>query len=89
MKIYVTTKRIEEFDLDENDFLAFLKESFDLDEEIQSAKTLKDIGEIDEVVMEAGEYLTKSKISRNIKVSNAIGYTDYDKAYEDMEWGIH
>lgn len=80
---------VEEFNLDEADFLAFLKEQFNLDEEIQSAKTLKDITEIDEVIMEAGDYLTKSKINRKIKVGNAIGYTDYGKAYEDMEWGIH
>ena len=89
MKIYVTTRIVEEFDFDEDDFLAFLKESFNLDEEIQSAKTLKDITDIDEVIMDAGDYLIDSKISRKINDSHIMGYTDYNKAYEDMEWGIH
>ena len=89
MKIYVTTRMVEEFDLDEDDLLAFLKERYNLDEEIQSAKTLEDITDIDEVIMDVGDYLTESKISRNIKDGHVMGYTDYDKAYEDMEWGIH
>ena len=89
MKIYVTTRMVEEFDLDDNDLLAFLKKSFNLDEEIQSAKTLKDITDIDEIIMDAGDYLTESKISRKIKEGHVTGYTDYDEAYEDMDWGIH
>lgn len=89
MKIYVTTRMVEEFDLDEDDLLAFLKKSYNLDEEIQSAKTLKDITDIEEVIMEAGDYLTESKINRKIKNGHVMGYTDYDEAYEDMEWGIH
>lgn len=89
MKIYVTTRMVEEFDLNEDDFLAFLKKSFDLDEEIQSAKTLKDITDIENVIMEAGDYLTKSKISREIKEKSVTGYSDFDEAYSDMEWGIH
>lgn len=89
MKIYVTTRIVEEFDLDEDDLLAFLKKSFNLDEEIQSAKTLEDIADVDEVIMEAGDYLTESKISRKIKNGHVMSYTNYDEAYEDMEWGIH
>lgn len=89
MKIYVTTRMVEEFDLDEDELLAFLKESYNLDEEIQSAKTLKDIIDIEEVIMDAGDYLTESKISRKIKDGHVMGYTDYDEAYEDMDWGIH
>lgn len=89
MKIYVTTRMVEEFDFNEDDLLAFLKESFNLDKEIQSAKTLEDIADVDEVIMEAGDYLTESKISRKIKNGHVMGYTDYDEAYEDMEWGIH
>ena len=89
MKIYVTTRMVEEFDLNEDDLLAFLRESFNLDEEIQSAKTLKDITDIEEVIMEAGDYLTKSKINREIKAGHVMGYSDFDEAYEDMEWGIH
>lgn len=89
MKIYVTTRMVEEFDLDENDFLVFLKKSFNLDEEIQSAKTLENITDVNEVIMDAGDYLTKSKISRKIKNNHVMGYIDYNKAYEDMEWGIH
>jgi len=89
MKIYVTTRMVEEFDLSEDDLLAFLKKSYNLDEEIQSAKTLKDITDIEEVIMDAGDYLTESKISRKIHDSHVMGYTDWDEAYEDMEWGIH
>ena len=89
MKIYVTTRMVEEFDFSEDDFLAFLKELFNLDEEIQSAKTLKDITDIEEVIMEAGDYLTESKINRKIKEGHVMGYSDFDEAYSDMEWGIH
>lgn len=89
MKVYATTRMVEEFDLSENALLAFLKKSFNLDEEIQSAKTLEDIADIEDVIMEAGDYLTESKISRKIRDSHVMGYTDWDEAYEDMEWGIH
>lgn len=89
MKIFVTTRMVEEFDLNEDELLAFLKESFNLDEEIQSAKTLKDITGVEEIIMETGDYLTESKISRKIKDGHVMGYTDYNEAYEDMEWGIH
>lgn len=89
MKIYVTTRMVEEFDLDDDDLLAFLRKSFNLDEEIQSAETLKDITDIDEIITEVGDYLTESKISREIKAGHVMGYSDFDEAYEDMEWGIH
>ncbi len=89
MKIFVTTRMVEEFDFSEDDFLAFLKESFHLDEEIQSAKTLKDIAGIEDVIMEAGDCLTESKINRKIRDSHVMSYSDFDEAYEDMEWGIH
>ena len=90
MKIYVTTRMIEEFNLKDNEILKLLKKAFPYAEDIQSAKTLKDIKDVEEAIMEMADYLTiESGLKRKINDSHIMGYTTWAEAYEDMEWGIH
>ena len=88
--IYVTTRMIEEFNLEDDYLLNLLKELCPTDIDIQNANSLDDIDEIDEIFCEIGDILSNDKsISREVIDGSITGYTDYYEAHQDMEWGIH
>ena len=89
MKLYVTTRMVEEFDLEENQILDLLKKAFPIAEDIQFAKKLDDIEDVNDAIMEMADFLTESDVDRKIKDSSIFGTLDYNEAYEVMEWGIH
>lgn len=92
MEIFKTTRQVEKIKIDENDFLKFLKNSYPNDEDIQKIKSLDEIEKywgISEFDAEIEEYCIKNKIESSLIDSYTFHYTDYDEAYEDMEWGIH
>ena len=88
--IYVTTRKVEEFYLSEGALLEILKKVFSSDMEIQLAKSLDDIEDVEEAICEASEFLPDlGFVPRKTIDSSVTAYTDYSEAYEDMEWGIH
>lgn len=91
MKIFKTTRMVEKFEIDENDFLKYLKENFPNDEDIQEIKSIDEIEKdwgISEFDAEIEEYCIKNKIKKSLLNGHIFHYVDYDEAYEDMEWGI-
>ncbi len=88
--IYVTTRMVEEFNLEDDYILTLLKELCPIDIDIQNANSLEDIDEIDEIFCEIGDILSSTKsLPRKVIDSSVMGYTNYDEAYEYMKWGIH
>lgn len=92
-KIYVTTRMLEEFELEDSFILLLLKKLYPDDNDIQFANSLEDIGdadEIEETLREIGDVLSAHKeIPRKILGGSILAYSNYSEAYEDMEWGIH
>lgn len=87
MKIYRTERMVTEFDIDADDFLAFLQRN-DSDEEVQKAKTLDELLEVyclDDFSDELSLFTEGGDV---ISYHNSL-YNDYDEAYDDMEFGIH
>lgn len=89
MKIYRTTKKVDEFDIDEKDFLNYIKQENLEDEDIQKInnidKLIKEFGHIDEFSLELDMYLFNKT---NRCFNSSISYYDnYNEAYDDMEWG--
>ena len=90
-KYYVTTRRVDEFDLEDRFLLSFIKRCFPKDEEILHAQKIEDIKNYEEVLNEIAGELALSSWDINMKniEFHASGYTDFDEAYEDMEFGKH
>ena len=93
MKIYKTTRMIEEIELDTNDFFKFLKERYsDIDDDIKKANSFGDLMKEwdlydfeDELECYCDEQINKTSIDTEY---TSI-YLNYEDAYEDMEWGVH
>lgn len=96
MKIYKTTRKVDEIEIDEKDFIDYLKHQYPEDEDIQA---LTDDEEeifdtwyhlsLDEAFEEYYE-CQKNKIKEKTIASNDGSYYPwYEDAYQDMEWGIH
>ena len=87
MKIYRTERMVTEFDIDADDFLAFLQRN-DSDEEVQKAKTLDELLEVytlDDFEDELSLYSSGGDV---ISYHNCF-YDNQEEAYEDMDFGIH
>ena len=88
MKIYKTTRKVEEIEINNEDFLAYLKKYNPQDEVIQNAQTLDDVFAeywIDEF---GGEFEEYAKKTHECDYHSGY-YLDHDEAYSDMEFGIH
>lgn len=87
MKIYRTERMVTEFDIDADDFLAFLQRN-DSDEEVQKAKTLDELLEVytlDDFAEEVSLYTGGGDV---ISYHNSF-YDNIEEADSDMEFGIH
>lgn len=92
MKIYVTTRKIEECTFDENDFFNFLKENYSNDEDIQELNSFKEFLENYSLLDfdgELDEYFSTKNIKMTLTDSHISYYDEHCDAYQDMEWGIH
>lgn len=88
MKIYKTTRKVEEIEVNDEEFLAYLKKQNPEDDAIQNAQTLDDVFAeywIDEF---GGDYEECAKEIHEHACSNGY-YLGYDEAYDDMEFGVH
>lgn len=88
MKIYRTERMVTEYEINEEEFLTFLKVNNPDDEDIQNAQTFDDLLKVfclddfsDELSLfaEGGDVISYHNMFHN----------DYDEAYDDMEFGIH
>lgn len=92
MEIFKTTRKIEKFNLDENDFFNFLKENYPDDESIRELNSFNELinkyslWDFDE---ELEEYFSTKSIKMTLTDSHTSYYDEYYDAYEDMEWEIH
>jgi len=93
MKIYKTTRCVTQWDINEEDFLKFLKADNPYDEDIQKAENLeeliKEFGSIDEFDIELNQYLNSDTSKMHIFNSSNHYYDNYNDAYDEMEFGIH
>lgn len=92
MELFKTTRMIEKFNLDENDFFNFLKENYPNDEGIQELNSFNEL--IDNYSLwdfegELEEYFSTKGIEMTLTDSHISYYDEYCDAYEDMDWGIH
>lgn len=96
MTIYQTVRRVYAYDIDENDFLQYLKKTNPNDEDIQNANNLRELidmcGCLDEFCGELDFYLFNKDIREKteyITDSSSSYYEDWEDAYKEMEFGIH
>lgn len=84
MKAYKVTRIMEEFDIDDNDILAKMKERELID------KSVKSLDDLDEYDKPDAEWITEVFKDKSDELDSDITHTfDYDYAYEVMNFGIH
>ncbi len=88
MKIYRTERMVTECEVNEEEFLEFLKKDDPDDEVIQNAQTLDDV--LEEYVIDDfdTELLLFTEGGDTISYHSGI-YYDKEDAFRDMEFGIH
>ena len=93
MKVYKVVRKFHEYDIDDNDFLKFLKEENPDDEDIQNATNLREVidryGCIDEFDGDLERYIYISGSKKQKMDSWVAFYEDIDDAQSDMEYGVH
>jgi len=90
MEIFVTTRKVEKIDIDEEVLLDYLKNDFSHDEEIQAATKLEDIENVEDIIMDlADELVEDDTFTKTLTDSSIYGCLSHEKAYQVMEWGIH
>lgn len=90
MEIFVTTRKVEKIDIDEEILLDYLKNDFPHDEEIQAATKLEDIGDVEDIIGEvADELVEDDAFTKTLVDSSIYGCLSHEEAYQVMEWGIH
>lgn len=95
MKIYKTTRKVEQFEIDENKFFNWLKKKYPEDRDIKDLNSIeelkKEFGGISEFSEELEQYLIfmENKDESKILDKSSTFYDNYEKAYDDKEWGVH
>ena len=94
MKIYKTTRCITYWDVNEEDFLNYLKAENPNDEDIQKATNLKELikefGDLNEFDIELNQYINSDTCRIiGIPYSSNRYYDDYADAYDEVEYGCH
>ena len=93
INLYKTTRKIELYNFDEEDFLKWLKKENPNDSDIQELKTFNDIEEdwgIGEFNEELDEYFSDYCNREKKLLDSSISYYDnYGDAYDEKEWGMH
>lgn len=88
MKIYRTERMVTEYEVNEEEFLTFLKVNNPDDEDIQNAQTFDDLLKgysLDDFSDELSLFAGGGDV---ISYHNMF-HDNYDEAYDDMEFGIH
>ena len=94
MTIYKTIRAIEQYEIDKNDFLKFLREVCSEPE----IKTVNSFEEFEKICEENGWDIDDFRdelemYAENInyvyKENSSTFYTSYEEAYDEKEWGIH
>ena len=102
MKIYLTTRKVEEIEFDEDNFINYIKHNNPDDENIQNISSGKETYDSsEEELYDKWSYLSLNelfedyyalfpyKIKKNTMVQNENCHINYEDAYQDMEWGLH
>lgn len=91
MKIYKTTRKVEQFEINENKFFNWLKKKYPEDRDIKDLNSIeelkKEFGGISEFSEELEQYLTS--IESKVLDKSLTFYDNYEEAYDDKEWGRH
>lgn len=93
IKLYKTIRKVEQYTLDEEDFLKWLKKENSNDNDIQSLKTFDEIEKkwgVGEFDGELDEYFSLYYDKEKKLLDGSFSYYDnYEDAYTEMEWGTH
>lgn len=93
INLYKTTRKVEHYTFNEEEFLKWLKKENPNDSDIQNLKTFDDIEKewgISEFGGEIDTYLSDYCIKGKELLDSSISYYDnYGDAFDEMEWGIH
>lgn len=89
MKIYRTTRQVEEIDVKDEVLLGLIQMYNLNDREIQEARDLKELFDLYENINEFSPELDILLPQGEVVESTRTYYEDYDDAYHDMEFGIH
>ena len=90
MKIYKVTRKIEVFEVDENDLLNHIKEcDCSNDEDIHNATSIEELienfGSIFDFEDELEDFCNNGET-----IANSVLYEDdFDEAWNIFDWGIH
>ena len=96
MKVYKTTRKVEEIEFDEHSFFDYVKQNNPDDEEIQEMDASDEEDLYDSWwSLNLSDFFEdycstfSSKIKKNVTEQSENLYTCHEDAYEEMEWGIH
>jgi len=94
MKIYKTTRCVTYWDVNEEDFLNYLKRKNPNDEDIQKVTNLKELikefGDLNEFDIELNQYINSDTCRIiGIPYSSNYYYDNYLDAYNEIEYGVH
>lgn len=83
MKIYKATKKIEVFDIDENDFFNFIKKENPDEKDIQNKNSWKELIEDSFKAGDFGDELNKYTLDKEKKILYYMPYNNYYDNYCD------
>lgn len=96
MKIYKTTRKVEEIEFDEQHFFDYVKQHNPDDEDIQEMDASDEEDLYDSwCSLNLSDFFEdycltfSSKIEKNTMEQSENYHTCHEDAYEEMEWGIH
>lgn len=89
MKIYKTTRQVEEFDITDEVLLKLIQ-TYNLDDKgVQEARDLRELFDLYEDMNEFSPELDIFLSRGDVVESTRTYYEDYGDAYHDMEFGVH
>ena len=89
MKIYKTTRQVEEFDV-KDEVLLKLIQTYNLDDKgVREARDLRELFDLYENINEFSPELDIFLSRGDVVESTRTYYEDYGDAYHDMEFGVH
>ena len=89
MKIYKTTRQVEEFDITDEVLLKLIQTYNIEDKGVQEARDLRELFDLYEDMNEFSPELDIFLSRGDVVESTRTYYEDYGDAYHDMEFGVH
>jgi len=77
MEFFVTTRKVEKIDIDEEILLDYLKNDFPQDEEIQTATKLEDIENIKDIIIDLADELVEDDTFTKTLVDSSICWLSF------------